>query len=610
MVLVVGGWVSPAAAQSNEDAGLGANPFALPGTQPGELSLDFRSPDVCLDCHGEYASYAANETWGGSMMANAARDPLFHAALAIANQDDPRSGDLCVRCHSPRAWLFGRSTPAELSNLEPDDYESVQCDFCHRLVVDESGSEPRIGNAQYTVADDYVRRGTLTDSVSRHDWELSEYHGQSELCGLCHDVSNPAQGGFAIERTYTEWQRSAYPSEGQTCQRCHMPEVEGFAAGARNLPTRRVHEHGFVGGNAWIPLVIASEHPELERGDQFAATAAAAEVMLSDAATLSIESPVATESELSFAVRVQNHTGHKLPTGYPEGRLCWLEVIVQDSRGRVVLHSGSYDSEAGQRAWDAQLRTYEVALAARGVEGFHFVLQNEVVEDTRIPPRGFRPTADTIPVGRSYENQGTEQDPVLAHWDTAPYTAQLSDAFEAPFVIRARMWYQTASRQYVEFLRDENRTDDAGERMFELWLEHGKSSPVLMAETELEVGSRHREGAEAGPDGAAGHDGGADQSPDGAVDASFHLDAAARHSNPSDASDASLDAATAEDATSSASVVTSRDGGGAGRPRTQSTGCGCASVGAGRGPVGVAWLALAGLFLSMFTLRTTTDLRR
>jgi hypothetical protein len=36
------------------------------------------------------SDYAANDTWKGSMMANAARDPLFHAALTVANQDFAR----------------------------------------------------------------------------------------------------------------------------------------------------------------------------------------------------------------------------------------------------------------------------------------------------------------------------------------------------------------------------------------------------------------------------------------------------------------------------------------------------------------------------------------
>jgi hypothetical protein len=47
--------------------------------------------------------------------------------------------------------------------------------------------------------------------------------------------------------------------------------------------------------------------------------------------------------------------------------------------------------------------------------------------------------------------------------------------------ITAELLYQTASREYIEFLREENRSDDWGQRLFELWQRTGKSAPVLMA---------------------------------------------------------------------------------------------------------------------------------
>ena len=42
------------------------------------------------------------------MMAQAGRDPLFWAALDVANNDVPGIGDFCLRCHSPAGWLDGR----------------------------------------------------------------------------------------------------------------------------------------------------------------------------------------------------------------------------------------------------------------------------------------------------------------------------------------------------------------------------------------------------------------------------------------------------------------------------------------------------------------------
>ena len=86
----------------------------LPGTQPGDLqNWPLLPPSDCKTCHGGYVAgldYEPFDTWAGTMMANSARDPLFWAAVDIANQDIPGAGEFCIRCHSPLAWRGGRSS--------------------------------------------------------------------------------------------------------------------------------------------------------------------------------------------------------------------------------------------------------------------------------------------------------------------------------------------------------------------------------------------------------------------------------------------------------------------------------------------------------------------
>jgi hypothetical protein len=47
--------------------------------------------------------------------------------------------------------------------------------------------------------------------------------------------------------------------------------------------------------------------------------------------------------------------------------------------------------------------------------------------------------------------------------------------------------YQSASREYMEFLRDENHTNDAGQRLYDLWAANGMSEPVVMAYDSVNV---------------------------------------------------------------------------------------------------------------------------
>ncbi len=85
--------------------------FHQPGTQPLEAGGVFESSEACVSCHGGYdPAVEPGGHFQGTMMGQAARDPLFYACLAIAEQDASSSGDLCIRCHSPPATA-SRPTP-------------------------------------------------------------------------------------------------------------------------------------------------------------------------------------------------------------------------------------------------------------------------------------------------------------------------------------------------------------------------------------------------------------------------------------------------------------------------------------------------------------------
>ncbi|MCB2156919.1 cytochrome c family protein [bacterium] len=115
----------------------------MPGTQPPtENSVTLEDPGRCLNCHQGYDTTAPyidpGTNWQGSMMAQAARDPLFWACLTVAAQDSiaavgtPNATDICLRCHFPKGWLEGRSDPTNASAMTTGDFNGVQCDFCHR----------------------------------------------------------------------------------------------------------------------------------------------------------------------------------------------------------------------------------------------------------------------------------------------------------------------------------------------------------------------------------------------------------------------------------------------------------------------------------------------
>jgi len=109
----------------------------MPGTQP-DSGATLQAPNRCLNCHADYDQAAEpGSMWQGSMMAQAARDPIFWATMTVAMQDsiwalgNPNATDLCERCHFPEGWLEGRSDPTNASLMSGSDYDGIHCDFCH-----------------------------------------------------------------------------------------------------------------------------------------------------------------------------------------------------------------------------------------------------------------------------------------------------------------------------------------------------------------------------------------------------------------------------------------------------------------------------------------------
>jgi len=197
------------------------NQIKLPGTQPEDQIIPLDEVTVCARCHGNYDQNAEPlHNWRGSMMAHAGRDPVFWATLAIAEQGFDGAGDLCIRCHNAAGWLEGRSSPTDGSQLdEIKDRNGVQCDLCHRLTnpddsehlgeqnapfIANDGGNPTEGNygsGEYVVAfSNGSKYGPYADAApppAAHNARQSEYHRSPELCGTCHDVSNPVVGDLA-----------------------------------------------------------------------------------------------------------------------------------------------------------------------------------------------------------------------------------------------------------------------------------------------------------------------------------------------------------------------------------------------------------------------------
>lgn len=602
-----------------------------PGTQPREVST-LESPNKCDNCHGGYnTTVEPAYNWRGSMMAQATRDPIFWATVAVAEQDFDGVGDLCLRCHTPDGWLSGRSTPTDGSGLLSSDTEGVSCDLCHKMtnpdnsehlgvqlmpfVANDKGSPSNgyYGGGMYSVWDGNSKLGPYSDSNARHQFLQSRFHRSVDFCGTCHDVSNPVVGDLAhnngaqlplmpgtfsgvpgapvttkaafnnfpfqygiVERTYSEYkagllsrtlvsnyatlplelrngaikvayERAIVAGTGGdyqdgteryfSCQTCHMRPVTGQGCN-KNPPVRKdLPLHDMTGGNYWMPDAIRylDAQGKLRLGGGLTATQIAALnsgkiralKQLSEAASLMVS---------GNTVRIINHTGHKLISGYPEGRRMWLNIKWYDGGGRLLREDGKYgalsvrmggnelqvntilypdDSNtkiyeahyAITREWASQLlslgypqslplsfdrQTGEVAftlgqLASQPqgtyAESFRFALSNYVAKDNRIPPYGLsydeakRRNALPVPASQ-YGNPGPGGS--YDYWDSFALNVPTGAVWA-----RIDLLYQPTSWEYVQFLYLANTRQNPflaneGAYLLESWLSTGMAAPYVV----------------------------------------------------------------------------------------------------------------------------------
>jgi hypothetical protein len=303
------------------------------------------------------------------------------------------------------------------------------------------------------------------------------------------------------------------------CQDCHMRDVVGVGCDKKGVPVRPNESiehpqsgqplHDLTGGNAWVSAVLASAIPgspnhdavnegllnqgpaaltlDLTQGlgiDPVALLAGSerAKQQLLLAASINNISYDSATGALSF--QVQNQTGHKLISGFPEGRRMFVNIKAY-AGGNLVYEVNPYDEAAGtlkgldypyqpdpdgalsqpqplgtNEAYVDEL-VYEMhpeSDLTGESETFHFALATGRHKDNRIPPKGFdiANAAARLCDPVYYEggvNLGTEYFTQI-EYDGGYDAVSIGIASGADYV-EVNLYYQTTSREYIEFLRDE-----------------------------------------------------------------------------------------------------------------------------------------------------------
>jgi hypothetical protein len=369
------------------------------------MTADFSGPGTCVLCHEglrdeEGTDVSLTTAWRSTMMANAAKDPVWQAKVSSEVARFPALQEVieekCVSCHMPmaktQAEVEGQAVAAQGDGfydpahpLHEAGIEGVSCTLCHQIGDVGLGTMESFtgGYSVDTSTEPPVRLafGPYKDPFGRpmqmHTGYLPVYGAHTEaaeLCATCHNLYTPyvdaegnVLGEFPEQTPYTEWENSSFGGT-MPCQGCHMPKASGGVVislmPGRLAPREPFFEHWFVGGNALMLQILADWGGELEVTADAAHFDATLERVLDQmggrTAKLKVESLALEDGVLTAGLKVTTMTGHKFPTGYPSRR-AWLHVTVTDGAGDVFWESGARNADgsiAGNAA-DADPAAFE-----------------------------------------------------------------------------------------------------------------------------------------------------------------------------------------------------------------------------------------------------------
>jgi len=473
------------------------------GTVEKELLPRFQTSDRCFACHNSMKTQSGKTfdlglEWQASIMANSSRDPYWQGSVRRETMDHPESKahieDECSICHMPipryEAKLQGQLgtifphlpfDPEKKNNAAAED--GVTCSVCHQIGPERLGTpESYVGNF---VIDPPVSKGNhneygpyTIDPGQQHIMDTSSggfrpiaglHIADSAMCGTCHTLITKALGKdgkevgtFYEQMPYPEWLHSDFAGK-QSCQSCHMPEIDEATQIASVLGSDRLgaRRHTFVGGNFLSArilqqygneLSVAAQAEELEN-----AAKDAVEFLQTQSARVSIGDVKVSGGILRAFVTVQNKTGHKLPTAYPSRR-AWLHFVVRDAEGNVVFESGKLRADGSivgndndddplryephyrkVERWD-QVQIYEDIMKDQNGNVTTGLLHAVAyIKDNRILPTGF--DKKTAPADIAVIGDAADDENFMAGEDRLEYSVWVRNA-RGPLKMQAELWYQ------------------------------------------------------------------------------------------------------------------------------------------------------------------------
>lgn len=486
--------------------------FSLPPLSPGNptfTSEHFSGSENCSACHDGISDAEGNDVsitvdWSSSMMANATRDPFWLAKVRSELNRNPALAELindkCTRCHAPMAneeirrssesiSIFNDGVLDVTNHRHDETMDAVSCTACHQIMDNDKLGTPAGFSGHFEINETKTIYGPYENLSAQPMINQTGYtpvaspHIQdSDICATCHELktlyvdefnnvlSQTYEDEFPEQMPYSEWLHSDY-AEQQSCQDCHMSRTNGVIMASRPawLKTQRDNFaiHDFIGANKMMLDILDVNRDQLGvRSTNFSETITKTEIMLSSAANIRLVESALSGGTLTFALKINSATGHKLPSAYPSRRII-LHVTVKNSAGEIVFESGRPNANGSVQGLDSdnnlltyephynvitqpdQVQVYEAIMANNNNEVTYTLLRSmKYLKDNRILPVGF--DKNNAPKDIAVHGEALNDNDFLGGSDQINY--QISNLLADSYTIEAKLLYQTIAYAFGQDL--------------------------------------------------------------------------------------------------------------------------------------------------------------
>jgi hypothetical protein len=476
-----------------------------------EAGTHFAGSGQCAVCHTGLTSTTGEDvsidaTWRSSMMANAARDPYWQAAVRAEVTATPELADViedkCSTCHMPMArttdsftgtagQMFASGYLDTANSLHPLAMDGVSCTTCHQIQTDNLGTtesfsggfliDPDLAPGDRIVYGPFeaTRQAVMImRNVTGYVPVESPHIQESALCATCHTLTTPyvdatgaVAGLFPEQMPFLELAASDVT---RSCQDCHMPEADGGVVVSNvGPPTERSNfsRHFFVGGNEFMMSIMNTFGEEMgltASSDQLADTRERiVDQLAGSSATVAIDGATSDGDLLTIPVEIATTTGHKFPTGFPSRR-AWLHVTVTEGAGAVVFESGAWrsdgaitgnDNDADPDAFEPhyqtvtapdQVQIYETILHTTDGDVTTTLLRGATyAKDNRLLPAGFDKQA--VPEEIAVHGAAVGDVDFAGGGDVVEYQIDTA-GYSGPFQVEVELLYQAISHRWASNL--------------------------------------------------------------------------------------------------------------------------------------------------------------